>query len=40
MAAILNIPSKTIERWIKKLKEQGEITFSGSRKTGGYFVSS
>jgi len=39
IAATLNIPSKTIERWIKKLKEQGKIVFTGSRKAGGYFVS-
>jgi len=30
---------KTIERWLKQLKEQGEIVFSGSRKSGGCFVS-
>ncbi|MEI8173781.1 MAG: ATP-binding protein [Deltaproteobacteria bacterium] len=39
IAVATNIPSKTIERWIGKLKEQGKITFSGARKTGGYFVS-
>lgn len=39
IAAALNIPSKTIERWIKKLREQGTIIFTGLRKTGGYFVS-
>jgi ATP-dependent DNA helicase RecG len=39
IAAALNIPSKTIERWIKKLREQGRVIFTGSRKTGGYFVS-
>jgi len=39
LAAALNIPPKTIERWIKKLREQGRIIFTGSRKTGGYFVS-
>ncbi|MCX5829168.1 MAG: putative DNA binding domain-containing protein [Deltaproteobacteria bacterium] len=38
IAAATNIPSKTIERWIKKLKEQGKITFNGARKTGGYFA--
>jgi ATP-dependent DNA helicase RecG len=38
IAAALNIPSKTIERWIKKLREEGKIFFTGSRKTGGYFV--
>ena len=39
IAAALNIPSKTIERWLKKLREQGRVAFIGSRKTGGYFVS-
>ena len=39
IAAAVNVPSKTIERWIKKLREQGEIVFSGPRKSGGYFVS-
>jgi biotin operon repressor len=34
----LNIPSKTVERLIKKLREQGMIVFSGPRKTGGYQV--
>ena len=40
IAVALNIPSKTIERWIKKLREQGRVIFTGSRKTGGYFVKS
>jgi ATP-dependent DNA helicase RecG len=39
LAATLNIPPKTIERWIKKLKEQKRIVFTGSRKTGGYHAS-
>lgn len=39
IAAALNIPSKTIERWIKKLREQGKIVFIGPRKTGGYHAS-
>jgi predicted HTH transcriptional regulator len=38
IATALNVPSKTIERWIKKLREQEKIVFTGSRKTGGYFV--
>jgi ATP-dependent DNA helicase RecG len=38
IAAALDIPSKTIERWIKKLREKGRIVFTGSRKTGGYIV--
>ncbi len=39
IAAALNLPQRTIERWIKKLREQGKIVFTGSRKAGGYFVS-
>jgi ATP-dependent DNA helicase RecG len=35
----LNIPRRTTERWLKKLKEQGRIVFTGPRKTGGYFIS-
>ena len=38
IASALNVPPKTIERWIKKLREQEKITFIGTRKTGGYFV--
>lgn len=29
---------KTIERWLKKLKKEGKITFKGNAKTGGYYV--
>jgi ATP-dependent DNA helicase RecG len=38
IAAASNVPSKTIERWIRKLREQGEIVFTGPRKSGGYYV--
>ncbi len=38
LAAILNKPNKTIERWISKLKKEGKIEFTGSKKTGGYVV--
>ena len=38
ISEILNVPQKTIERWIKKLKETGQIVYKGSPKTGGYFV--
>ncbi|MBA7585308.1 hypothetical protein ES708_27283 [subsurface metagenome] len=34
----LNVPSKTIERWIKKLRDESKITFKGAPKTGGYFI--
>lgn len=36
IATALNIPPKTVERRIKKLREQGKIVFVGPRKTGGY----
>ena len=34
----LNIPSKTLERWIKQLKDENRIEYKGSKKTGGYSV--
>jgi ATP-dependent DNA helicase RecG len=39
ITAALDIPQRTIERWLKKLREQGRIVFIGPKKTGGYFVS-
>ena len=39
ITATLNIPRRTAERWLKKLREQGMIVFTGPRKTGGYFIS-
>jgi ATP-dependent DNA helicase RecG len=38
ITAALDIPQRTVERWIKKLRDQGMIVFSGPRKTGGYQV--
>ena len=35
----LNTPEKTVERWIKQLREKNKIEFRGAPKTGGYFVS-
>jgi ATP-dependent DNA helicase RecG len=40
LALILDKPYKTIEKWLKKLKENAQIEFRGSRKTGGYFIKS
>lgn len=34
----LKTPEKTIERWIKLLRDQGKIEYRGSKKTGGYYV--
>ncbi|MDR3245506.1 MAG: hypothetical protein LBT50_03640 [Prevotellaceae bacterium] len=33
----LNKPKRTIERWLKKLRDNEEIEFRGSKKTGGYW---
>ena len=37
LAKKMNIPYKTLERWVAILKEQGKIEYRGSKKTGGYF---
>jgi len=34
-----NIPVKSIERYVKRLKDAGLIKYSGSSKSGGYFLS-
>lgn len=34
----LDIPLRTIQRWLKKLKDEEKISYEGSKKTGGYFV--
>ncbi|MCG2700707.1 putative DNA binding domain-containing protein [Candidatus Parcubacteria bacterium] len=34
----LKIPMKTLERWLKKLKDDDSVEFRGSSKTGGYFI--
>jgi ATP-dependent DNA helicase RecG len=36
--AKIEIPQRTIERWIKELKEDGTIEFKGPNKTGGYYI--
>ena len=35
----LQVPAKTLERWIKQLRDEKRIVFKGAPKTGGYFVS-
>ena len=32
----LGVPAKTLERWLKLLKERNKIDFRGSRSSGGY----
>jgi len=33
-----NVTQRTVERWLKQLKDEGKIKFKGSPKTGGYYV--
>ena len=37
IAKSLNTSLRTIERWIRKLRDDGKIKFKGSKKTGGYY---
>lgn len=37
MAVAFNLTQRTIERWLKQLKEKGLIEFRGAPKTGGYY---
>ncbi len=34
----LNSPQRTLERWLKQLKEEQQIEYRGSSKTGGYYA--
>ncbi|HBD94004.1 MAG TPA: transcriptional regulator [Spirochaetia bacterium] len=36
IAEAVNIPAKSVERYIRVLKEQGKIIYSGAPKSGGY----
>ena len=38
MSQSLEMAPKTLERWLKQLKDKGKIKFDGSAKTGGYYV--
>lgn len=33
----MRVPVKTLERWLRRLREEGKIEFRGSPKTGGYW---
>jgi ATP-dependent DNA helicase RecG len=35
--SLLNVPQRTIERWINQLKKENKIEFKGAPKTGGYW---
>ena len=32
------VSTRTLERWIKKLKDEDKIEYIGSKKTGGYYI--
>lgn len=34
----MKVPRRTIERWLKSLRDQNRIEFRGAPKTGGYFL--
>lgn len=38
ISKILKTPAKTVEKWIKNLKDQNLIEFKGAPKTGGYYI--
>lgn len=35
---LIDIPAKSIERYIKQLKDAGIIEFKGANRTGGYYL--
>lgn len=37
IATAFKLTQRTIERWLKQLKEDGLIEFRGATKTGGYY---
>jgi ATP-dependent DNA helicase RecG len=38
LADNLDTAKRTLERWLKQLREQSKIEFKGAPKTGGYYV--
>ncbi len=38
LAAQLSTPKRTVERWLRQLRQSGAIEFQGSPKTGGYYL--
>jgi len=33
-----SVTTRTLERWVKQLKDDNKIEFQGSKKTGGYII--
>lgn len=38
LATLIGKSQQTVERYVKSLKDRGQIEFRGSKKTGGYFA--
>ncbi len=38
LSKVFGTPPKTLERWLKQLRDSQKIIHLGSRKTGGYYV--
>lgn len=38
IAVALEIPQRTLERWLKRLKDEKKVSFKGAPKIGGYFA--
>ncbi len=38
LATLIGKSQQTVERYVKTLKDRGQIEFRGSKKTGGYFA--
>jgi ATP-dependent DNA helicase RecG len=38
LSSLLNVPPKTLERWLRRLREEGLVVFKGPAKTGGYYI--
>ena len=38
LMSALNIPKRTIERWLKQLKDRRAIAYRGAAKSGGYYA--
>ena len=36
IAAAHDIPQRTLERWVKRLKDEKKVSFKGAPKKGGY----
>ena len=38
IANLIDIPVKSIERYVKQLRDSGIIEFRGAKRTGGYYL--